>query len=135
MSTACQKDRPTDRQTDRKTFQLYSYQNKSCSECQQHVRKIERQAERQTDRQTDRFFSLVIKTKLFRMSTGCQKAKDTDRQEERQEDRQNDSMTKMAGQLKSPLLFNLDMKGKVDQNVPRINIKRLSYDSMTNNHL
>ena len=45
------KDRRTDRQTDRQTerqiedkttFQL-SYQNKSCSECQQDVRKIERQ--------------------------------------------------------------------------------------------
>ena len=61
MSTGCQKDRktelqtdrqnyrPTDRQTeglterqiqDRKTFQ-HSYQNKSCSECQRDVRKIE----------------------------------------------------------------------------------------------
>ena len=57
MSTGCQKDRKidrnTDRQTDRrtdrlterqiqdrKTFQL-SYQNKSCSECQWDVRKIE----------------------------------------------------------------------------------------------
>ena len=57
MSTGCQKDRKTeiqkyrqtDRQTDglierqiqdRKTFQL-SYQNKSCSEFQQDVRKIE----------------------------------------------------------------------------------------------
>ena len=61
MSTRCQKDRQRDRQTarqtdrktdrrtdrlterqiqDRKTFQL-SYQNKSCSECQQDVRKIE----------------------------------------------------------------------------------------------
>ena len=56
MSTGCQKDRKidrnTDRQTDRrtdrlterqiqdrKTFQL-SYQNKSCSECQQDVKKI-----------------------------------------------------------------------------------------------
>ena len=53
MSTGCQKDRNTGRQTyrqtdrqterqieDRKTFQL-SYQNKSCSECQQDVRKTE----------------------------------------------------------------------------------------------
>ena len=44
---------PTDGQTDRQiedktTFQP-SYQNKSCSECQQDVRKIERQADRQTD--------------------------------------------------------------------------------------
>ena len=53
MSTGCQKDRKTDGQKDWKTFQL-SYQNKSCSECQQDVRKIERQAERQTDRRTDR---------------------------------------------------------------------------------
>ena len=45
-----------------------NYQNKSCSECQQDVRKIEIQAERETDRrtdrQTDRIFSLVIKTKV-----------------------------------------------------------------------
>ena len=34
-------------------FQL-CYQNKSCSEYQQDVRKIERQAGRQTDRKTDR---------------------------------------------------------------------------------
>ena len=61
MSTGCQKDRKTERQKyrqtdrqsdrrtdrqterqiqDRKTFQL-SYQNKSCSECQWDVRKIE----------------------------------------------------------------------------------------------
>ena len=56
MLTGCQndmsKDRLTDRQTDKQTerqiedkttFQL-SYENKSCSECQQDVRKIERQA-------------------------------------------------------------------------------------------
>ena len=48
---------------------------------------------------------LYIKQKLFRMSTGCQKAKNTDRQEERQAGRQNDRLTEMAGQLKSPLLF------------------------------
>ena len=42
------------------TFQL-SYQNKSCSECKQDVRKIERQGDRQTDRsQTE----LNITTKL-----------------------------------------------------------------------
>ena len=35
------------------TFQL-SYQNKSCSQCQQDVRKIERHADRQTDGQKDR---------------------------------------------------------------------------------
>ena len=53
MSTGCQKDR--NRQTDRqKAFQL-SYQNKSCSECQQDVRKTDRQTKtcRQTDRKTD----------------------------------------------------------------------------------
>ena len=38
---------------DRKTFQI-SYQNKSCQECQQDVRKTETQADRQTDRKTDR---------------------------------------------------------------------------------
>ena len=53
MSTGCQKDRNIERQTDRQTdgqkdrttFQLRC-QNKSCSECQQDVRKIERQADR-----------------------------------------------------------------------------------------
>ena len=34
-------------------FQL-SYQNKSCSECQQDVRKIERHADRQAEGQTER---------------------------------------------------------------------------------
>ena len=38
---------------DKTTFQP-SYQNKSCSECQQDVRKIERHADRQTERQMDR---------------------------------------------------------------------------------
>ena len=47
------KDRLTDRQIeDKTTFQL-SYQNKSCSECQQDVRKTERQADRQTNIQTE----------------------------------------------------------------------------------
>ena len=54
------KDRVTDRQLDRqknrkkdkKIFQL-TYQNKSCSECQLDVRKIEIQKYRQTDKQTD----------------------------------------------------------------------------------
>ena len=55
------KDRLTDRQTDRQTerqiedktpFQL-SYQNKSCSECQQDVKKSVRQMGRYTVRQAD----------------------------------------------------------------------------------
>ena len=62
-------DRRTDRQTDRQiedkmTFQP-SYQNKSCSECQQDVRKIERHADRQNgqkdrliDSQTGRYTTL-----------------------------------------------------------------------------
>ena len=57
MSTGCQKDKMRGRQTDRskdsKTFEL-TYQNKSCSQCQQYVRKIERQADRQTNGQKDR---------------------------------------------------------------------------------
>ena len=64
MSTGCQKDRQRDRQTarqkdrqksrkkDRKIFQL-NHQNKSCSECQLDVGKIERQKDRQIGRQTD----------------------------------------------------------------------------------
>ena len=60
-------DRQGARQTDIMTvssFQL-SYQNSSCSECQQDVRKIESHADRQrTFRQKDL-------QKLFRMSTAC----------------------------------------------------------------
>ena len=73
MSTGCQKDKKTDRQKDRKTFQL-SYQNKSCSECIHDVRKIERQKD---------FSVYLSKQKLFRMSTGCQKVSQTDGQKDR----------------------------------------------------
>ena len=59
----------TERQIENKTTFQPSYQNKSCSECQQDVRKTERQADRQTERQTDR---------------------QMDRQTERQIERQND---------------------------------------------
>ena len=58
-SSECQQDvrkierQATDRQSDRKTFQL-SYQNKSCSECQQDVKKSVRQMGRYTVRQADR---------------------------------------------------------------------------------
>ena len=50
------------------TFQL-SYKNKSCSECQQDVRKIERQADTdgQTDRQTD--FSETVT--FVQVSSAC----------------------------------------------------------------
>ena len=72
MLTGCQKDMPkdrlTDRQTDRQTekqiedkttFQL-SYQNKSCSECQEDARNTEGQQDvkrsgRKSDRQTAGF--------------------------------------------------------------------------------
>ena len=52
------KDRRTDRQTDRQiedktTFQP-SYQNKSCSECQQDVKASVRQEGRYTERRADR---------------------------------------------------------------------------------
>ena len=42
-------------------FQL-SYQNKTCSECQQDVRKIERQTDGQTERQT---FQLSYQNKMW----------------------------------------------------------------------
>ena len=77
MLTGCQKDKTTcqktdgqtDRQTERQiedktTFQL-SYQNKSCSECQQDVRKIDKQ----THRKAERLFSLGIKTKVVQNVT------------------------------------------------------------------
>ena len=48
-----QTDRQIDRQTDRQIFQL-SYQNKSCSECQQDVKKSVRQTGRYAVRQADR---------------------------------------------------------------------------------
>ena len=80
------------------TFQ-FSYQNKSCSECQQDVRKIERQADRWTDRHIERqidFSAYLSKQQLFRMSTGCQKVSQTDRKiysaPGRQTERQNDCM-------------------------------------------
>ena len=53
-------------------FQL-SYQNKTCSECQQDVRKSVTEADRQTDRLTERqkdrqkkerLFNFIIKTKV-----------------------------------------------------------------------
>ena len=47
------KDRLTDRQKDRTTFQLRC-QNKSCSECQPDVRKTDKQEDRQRAEQTDR---------------------------------------------------------------------------------
>ena len=47
------KDRQTDGQIDRQIFQP-SYQNKSCSECQQYVKKSVRQTGRYTVRQADR---------------------------------------------------------------------------------
>ena len=56
------KDRLTDRQIeDKTTFQL-SYQNKSCSECQQDVRKIERQTDKNMnhDRQLKSRPALVL---------------------------------------------------------------------------
>ena len=46
-------DRQTDGQKDRKIFQL-SYQNKSCSECQQDVKKSVSQTGKYTVRQADR---------------------------------------------------------------------------------
>ena len=136
MLTGCQKDRTTcqktDWQTDRKTdkdkttFQL-SYQNKCCSECQtacqkdrktgrQTYRQTERQTDRQTDRKTERLFSLVVKTKVVQNVNRMSKSQ-SDRQDDmqcaRQTEWQRDRMTvwpygRIAGQLKSPLLFFLD---------------------------
>ena len=86
----------------RKTFHL-SYQNKSCSECQQDFKKIEGR----NDRQTERLFSLVIKTKVVQ-NVNRVSERQTDRVRDRgtdrmtETDRQND---RLAGQLKSPLLF------------------------------
>ena len=41
-------------------FQL-CYQNKSCSECEQDVRKTDTLTDKKTDKKTERLFSLVIK--------------------------------------------------------------------------
>ena len=62
-------------------FQL-CYQNKSCSECQQDVKKTEKHAQRQTDRQTDGQTERQSKQKLFRMSTGLQKDRKTCQQKD-----------------------------------------------------
>ena len=68
------KDRRTDRQTDRQTerqiedkttFQP-SYQNKSCSECQQDVKKSDRVTGRQKDRVTDRKNDRIAGPLLFK---------------------------------------------------------------------
>ena len=54
-----------------------SYQNKTCSGCQQDVRKTEKQKD---------FSAYLSKQKLFRMSTGCQKDRKTEIQTDRQTD-------------------------------------------------
>ena len=57
MSTGCQKDRTTCQKTrqkeDKTTFQL-SYQNKSCSECKQDVKKSQTDRKIYSDIQTER---------------------------------------------------------------------------------
>ena len=78
------KDRLTDRQTEREiedktTFQL-SYQNKSCSECQQDVRKIERQKHRPTDRQKERQTGRQKDKPSLLISKKCLKVRQTVRQ-------------------------------------------------------
>ena len=98
-----QTDRRTDRLTerqiqDRKTFQL-SYQNKSCSECQWEVRKIETWKDRPTDRQkTERLFSLFIKTKVI---------KKVNRMSERQKDRQIERQKDFSAQLSEQKLLRM----------------------------
>ena len=85
-----------------------------CQNVSQIGRKIYKApTDRQTDRKTDRLFSLVIKTKVFhnvnRMSNR-QSDRLEDIQSAGQTERQNASMTvwQIAGQLKSPLLFQMD---------------------------
>ena len=77
-------------QIDKKIFQL-SYQNKSCLECQQDVRKIERQANRETGRKKEILFSLVIKTKVVKNVN--------------KKDKTESHQARIAGQLKTSLLF------------------------------
>ena len=78
MSTGCQKDR----------------------QIQQDVRKTETQADRQTDRRQKDFSAYLSKQKLLRMSTGCQKDRQTDRQTERQTEKQKQTDRKTDGRRK-----------------------------------
>ena len=112
---------------DKTTFQP-SYQNKSCSECQQDVRKIDRQADGQTDRQTERQMDRqtddrqMTDRQTFQLSyqnksiLECQKdvkasVRQTGRYTERWADsvteRQNDSMADSRA-AKEPALVNLE---------------------------
>ena len=68
-------------------------QNKSCSECQQHVRKKERYipTDRQTDRKTERLFSLVNNKRCLECQQHVRKIeRQADRQKDRWTDRQKD---------------------------------------------
>ena len=64
------------------TFKL-SYQNKTCSEYHQDVKKTKKT---QRDRKTERLFSLVIQTKVVQNVTGCQKDRKTEIQTDRQKE-------------------------------------------------
>ena len=72
------------------------HQNKSCSECQQDVRKIERQADRQMDRWTDRQKDRQEDIKTFQFSyenkscSECQQ--DIRKQTDLQIDRKTESL-------------------------------------------
>ena len=83
MSTGYQ----TNRKTYQQTFQL-RYQNKSCSECQQDVREIERHAHRQTGRKT---FELSYQNKTKIQNVHMMSKSQSDRQEDIQCAKQTDN--------------------------------------------
>ena len=66
--------------------------NKSCSECQQDVRKTDWLTDRQTNRKTERLFSLVMKTEVVQNVNRMSKSQ-SDRQEDIQCARQTDRVT------------------------------------------
>ena len=97
-------------------FQL-CYQNKSCSECKQDVREIERQDNRKTERQKDRKTKRQKDRKTFHLNyqnKSSSECKQDVRKIERQTNRQKDK------QIERQRLFCVVIKKKVVQNVGRM---------------
>ena len=93
-------------------FQL-CYQNKSCSECQQDVRKTEKHAKRQTDRQERKTDKDKTTFQLSNQNKSCSECQQYVRKIERQSERQTDGQ-------KDRQIFSLVIKTKLVQNVNRM---------------
>ena len=80
-----------------------SYETKSCSECQQDVRKIERQKYRQTDRQTIRLTERQIQDrKTIQLSYQNKSWSECQKDVIMTNDRQNDRKTKCQNRRVCP---------------------------------